>query len=528
MKRIWEWLLKAMSICTLIIFFAAFLTDTSYKESVRLEELEIVSAHQEENGNWHYVVDTSLVKKNEDSMGFYTNHQKVRVFANGELLYARMEEGDLWGDTLGCMWNFVPIPADADAMDVYVEAVYDDIQGHTLEFFHGDEASMVKTLIRNSLPLAITSGLLILAGIVMIVFWFALRNKAAIGTAMFYLGCVSLLLGGWCYNETNFAILTIPQRMASAFLAYMFLMVLPPAFLLFIREFLKMGSKFMGKVLTAVTVAEYVLVLGMHFLNIRDARENLYIIHTALAIGVLYVLVCLGIRIARREVDRRTKLSIIGFSILTVSALGDILSYYINLGNMFYFSALGFLVFIFLMGWETTVSTFNLIKKGAYAEEYEKMATVDALTGLYNRNSYEKDIMKYKHRNHIMVVTFDINDLKRCNDKLGHRVGDKHIADVARRIEDLFEKYGKCYRIGGDEFCCVVEHDNRCPIEKLTEKIEAHSWAYTNGDRVFVGGVACGYAGYNPTSDISIETARERADELMYQRKGVLKKKVMI
>ena len=126
-----------------------------------------------------------------------------------------------------------------------------------------------------------------------------------------------------------------------------------------------------------------------------------------------------------------------------------------------------------------------------------------------------------------MVVTFDINELKGCNDRLGHRVGDKYIVDVAHRIEDLFEKYGKCYRIGGDEFCCIVEHENRCPIEKLVDKIEAHSWAYTNGDRVFVGGVACGYSVYEPATDVSIESARERADEYMYQHKSKIKKNVM-
>lgn len=523
MKKVLEWLLKGMSACTVIIFFLAFLTDTSHEQSWKLNEATIASAVQEENGDWHYIIDTSEIRNEEESLCFYTNHQRVKVYFEDVLLYERAEKGDLWGETLGCMWNFVPVPATANEVHVMVEAVYEDIEAHQITFYQGDEVVMVQTLMRDSLPLAIVSGLIVLSGFIMIILWLALRNKASIGTSLLYLGCVAVILGGWCYNETDFAVLTIHTRMASSFMAYMFLLVLPPAFILFIREFLKMGSQTMGRVLTGIMVLEYILVLGMHFLNIRDARENLFIIHIVLGIGVLYVIVCLLLRVIRREVDHRTKLSIIGFGVLTVAALVDISSYYTNLGNMFYFTSGGFLVFILLMGWETASSAVAMMKKGALAEEYEKMAMIDVLTGLYNRNAYEKDSVKAQKRERLMIVTFDINNLKKCNDMLGHRMGDKYIVDVAHCIEDTFEAYGKSYRIGGDEFCCIVDNANRCPIEKLISKIENRNWMFKNDDRVFVGGVACGYAIYVPETDETLEAAREKADESMYRRKRALK-----
>lgn len=525
MKRIWEWLLQGMTICSIVIFFLAILTDTSDETSLELKEAKVISSHQDTNGDWHYVIDTSETGDDEESLCFYTNHQRIRVFFGEELLYERTQVGDLWGETLGCIWNFVPIPSAAEQLDVYVEAVYEDVSEHKLTFYRGNEIAMVQKLIRDSLPLAVISGLIILSGFVMIVLWFALRKKASIGTSLLYLGCVALILGGWCYNETDFAVLTIPTRMASSFMAYMFLLVLPPAFLLFIREFLKIGSKTMSRILTSVTVAEYALVLGMHFLGIRDARENLFIIHAVIGIGVLYVVICLVLRMIRREVDRRTKLSIIGFGILMISALADISSYYINLGKMFYFTTFGLLMFILLMGWEAVNSAISMMKKGAMAEEYEKMATMDVLTGLYNRNAYERDALRLQKKDGLMIVTFDMNELKRCNDMLGHRVGDKYIVEVAHRIEGIFEAHGKSYRIGGDEFCCIVNNAARCPIEKLITKVEDHDWVYANEDRVFVGGVASGYALYAPQTDGTLEAAREKADTLMYRRKTEIKER---
>lgn len=523
MKKILRWMLRGITISSIVIAILAIFTDTSHKQSWALDEVENVVSHQDINGNWMYVIDTRDIQDDENSLCFYTNHQRIRVYAGAELLYERVEEGDLWGDTLGCMWHFVPVPYECLEIYVFVEAVYEDIEDHTLTFYHGDEVNMVKILIRDSMFMTIISGLIILSGVVMILLWIILRRKANIGTSLLHLGCVALVLGGWCYNETDFATLTIPQRMASSFMAYMFLLVLTPAFVLFIREFLKIGSQFMGKVLVVISALEYILVMGMHFLNIRDARENLFIIHIAMGVGVLYVVGCLVLRVIRRELDHRTKLSILGFGILAVAALVDMSSYYVNFGDMTTASGIGFFVFILLMGWESASSAISMMKKGAIAEEYEKMAMMDVLTGLYNRNAYEKDAVRAQKRERLMIVTFDINNLKMCNDMLGHRMGDKYIVEVARCIEDTFESYGKSYRIGGDEFCCIIDRANRCPIKKLIAKIEKRSWVFKNEERVFVGAVACGYAVYEPKTDHSIEVAREKADEFMYRRKREFK-----
>lgn len=523
MKKILEWLLKGMTVCTIALFILAIFTDTSYKSTGQLNEANVVSTYQNGNGDWIYTIDMGEERISRTSLGFYTGHQWCQVFAGGEMIYQRMEKGDLWGDTPGCIWNFVAIPSHVDKVTVKIMAAYEDIEEHVVTFYQGDESEMVQTVIKRSLPMAIISGLIVLIGLIAVIVWIVMQRKASIGRSLLYLGIVAVVLGGWCYNETDFAILTISTRMCASFMAYMLLLVLAPAFLLFLKEFLKIGSQKMWRALTIMTMMEYVLILGMHFLNIRDARENLFMIHIVLGVGVLSVIVCLVKSVILKEVDRRIKMSIWGFGILTSAALLDISTYYTNLGNMFYFTGLAFLVFIILMGWESISSAWHMIQKGAEAEEYEKLAMMDALTGLYNRNSYEKDTKRLSNPEDMMIVTFDMNDLKRCNDLLGHRYGDRYIVDVAQTIEAAFEAYGKCYRIGGDEFCCIIERASRCPVDKLIERVDGRNWLYKNGDRSFVGGVACGYSLYKPFLDLNMEETRERADEMMYQRKNEMK-----
>lgn len=118
-----------------------------------------------------------------------------------------------------------------------------------------------------------------------------------------------------------------------------------------------------------------------------------------------------------------------------------------------------------------------------------------------------------------MVVTFDLNNLKSCNDNYGHRVGDAYIINAARIIENIFERYGKCYRIGGDEFCCIIPKGKSVDIERVIRKLY-HDVDVLNNKRIIPTevGIACGYAVFT-VDDMELERVRERADEEMYQRK---------
>ena len=83
--------------------------------------------------------------------------------------------------------------------------------------------------------------------------------------------------------------------------------------------------------------------------------------------------------------------------------------------------------------------------------EKKKAALTDEMTGLFNRNAYTQDIVKYNNidnYNNIHIIEFDLNGLKMINDTKGHTAGDEFIIGSAHCIMNVFQKYGKCYRKG--------------------------------------------------------------------------------
>ena len=153
---------------------------------------------------------------------------------------------------------------------------------------------------------------------------------------------------------------------------------------------------------------------------------------------------------------------------------------------------------------------------------YKELAEKDVMTGMYNRNAFDEWEYGCKSFEDVMLVTFDLNNLKQCNDTLGHEVGDKYIIDAAELIQSIFGKIAKCYRIGGDEFCAVIMNANKVKVEEYLQHLKNAQDFYNTKSQDVNMQIACGYAKFRET-DISIESTRSRADARMYIHKKAIK-----
>lgn len=82
---------------------------------------------------------------------------------------------------------------------------------------------------------------------------------------------------------------------------------------------------------------------------------------------------------------------------------------------------------------------------------------LDKLTGLLNQNSYLNKTSSLSKGG--TLVVFDVDNFKQINDKHGHLVGDQCLKEIAACIKKAYSEYGFCYRIGGDEFCVLLNAD---------------------------------------------------------------------
>ena len=145
---------------------------------------------------------------------------------------------------------------------------------------------------------------------------------------------------------------------------------------------------------------------------------------------------------------------------------------------------------------------------------YNKMVfQVDALTMLLNRGCYETNIESLRSK--AILLFFDVNQFKKVNDTYGHDVGDLALKNIALRIKKTYGKYGKCYRIGGDEFCVIMNRHLE-EADKLKESFFTSMKEMRKKDPRMPS-VSLGYATYD--SSLPIEQVIKEADTKMYQNK---------
>ncbi len=96
----------------------------------------------------------------------------------------------------------------------------------------------------------------------------------------------------------------------------------------------------------------------------------------------------------------------------------------------------------------------------------ERMATLDGLTGIYNRRRFDEFLdyewersLRYQHP--LSLILMDIDFFKRYNDHFGHAEGDLCLTKVARAVANsLPRSVDVACRYGGEEFACVLPETN--------------------------------------------------------------------
>lgn len=114
-------------------------------------------------------------------------------------------------------------------------------------------------------------------------------------------------------------------------------------------------------------------------------------------------------------------------------------------------------------------TAISLVHSNQY-EETKVLAFRDALTGVFNRNKLNHLKEEWSGRrmeDHLaLVALLDLNDFKVINDSYGHKTGDLVLCHFANILRYVIRGTDKIFRIGGDEFLILVQHENK---EKITQ-----------------------------------------------------------
>ncbi len=162
------------------------------------------------------------------------------------------------------------------------------------------------------------------------------------------------------------------------------------------------------------------------------------------------------------------------------------------------------------------------------SDEFERMSLTDALTGLYNRRHFEKELIESmslarRHGDINSVLIIDLDYFKRVNDDHGHPFGDKVLQEVSTRLAGAVRDTDVVCRIGGEEFAIICRRafkdDAKVIANKLRKEIKATPFEFSGISVNLTVSVGVSTIGDRTTLDNDF-VLYEQADNAVYYSKG--------
>jgi two-component system cell cycle response regulator len=167
-------------------------------------------------------------------------------------------------------------------------------------------------------------------------------------------------------------------------------------------------------------------------------------------------------------------------------------------------------------------------------EKLEKLATVDSLTGLYNRRAVlsrlrELISLANRYKEDFSLIMLDIDHFKNVNDRYGHLAGDEVLEEIATLVRRKVRDTDIVGRYGGDEFIIILPKtalaSSWVVAERLRSTVEKAEMKDSAGS-VFCVTVSQGLAGWERGEDAT--SLISRADEALYKAKAKGRNRVQI
>ena len=157
-------------------------------------------------------------------------------------------------------------------------------------------------------------------------------------------------------------------------------------------------------------------------------------------------------------------------------------------------------------------------------------ASVDGLTGVFNRRALDRDLekawrMACRNNQSLSIILLDIDYFKHYNDGYGHFRGDDCLRLVAQQLKSsLLRAEDAVYRFGGEEFVVLLHDTDEEGAQTVVDRIRAdllranieHSFS-TVSDMVTV---SMGICTARPHADQTVSQVMDEADAALYCAKA--------
>lgn len=481
-----------------------------------------------------------LPELNEDiSLVYRSKDVYTRVLVDEDVLYETdVYESRLYNKSPGNLWNVLTINSkySAKCIEVQIYMVYDTDAVTVDSLYLGDKAEIILGIFADKMLGIVISLLLILLGIVLVVADF-LPSYGRIKThhGLAWIGLYAFFTGLWCLIETNVLQLCVEDMRILQLTDNMLMMVSNMPLLLYLDSEYKIFQNRIMRILAYIYVGFMYVCVAVQYSDIGDLHHMIIGI-IAIMTGTDLILLIWIVRMFVQLKKEKKPLLNCALQLSGVCALcffsiyESIRSSNVDQMDRAGLIRIGMLILCFCFALSSQIETYKIVEQGMKYDFVSKLAYSDGLTGLGNRTAYLERLEEYgsleKRGEQLGIVYLDVNDLKKVNDSQGHDIGDDLITIAAKIIEDSFGHFGKSYRIGGDEFCVLMEGTDL--EEKYVRGLETFKQLVDETNQTkghaFEVQIAHGFAVCEEFTRGKIDEAIATADNAMYDNKMELKR----
>lgn len=159
--------------------------------------------------------------------------------------------------------------------------------------------------------------------------------------------------------------------------------------------------------------------------------------------------------------------------------------------------------------------------------EFEaQRARIDGLTGIANRRAFDEQMGRYwaippsqLPPAFLKLLLIDVDYFKRYNDRAGHGAGDECLRQLARSLQQTFERNHELVaRLGGEEFAVLIQGGSL--VQHAQRALDAvAAMALTHPDSPLGARVTVSVGALERSVESDPEALLQAADVLLYQAK---------
>jgi diguanylate cyclase (GGDEF)-like protein len=177
---------------------------------------------------------------------------------------------------------------------------------------------------------------------------------------------------------------------------------------------------------------------------------------------------------------------------------------------------------------------FVALSKERLEREQRNHAQTDPLTGALNRRAlmYRGARMLTRHQFEsapLCLLFLDLDHFKALNDRFGHSGGDDVLTKFVAVVHDSIRPSDFLFRLGGEEFCCLLPHTDTDQARTVAERIrqQVESATATVAGAAVKATVSLGIAS-TETFGYDLDALMRRADTAVYAAKRQGRNQVVV